>query len=178
MTVTIIRRSAPQPKTPDQAAQADIARQSKPLPADKAEPRDAVNSNVSRVHLENQQHIAPTPLRSEETWDGPKTRLRSRVPATLADVLTAVGASSLSPAVKRDVSWAIRVFARGTGRTPSDIAADPRAIREHLRTMSPAMLGLETDSSFYNMKSLLRKGLDLVGKAVRPRARNVPLNPE
>lgn len=112
-------------------------------------------------------------VRGQESW-GASTRppLAAARTATLATALTNLEASGLTPSAKRDISWAIRIFSRGTGRTPSDIAANASAIRAHLVTMSPAMLGLGSTSSFYNLKSLLRRGVRLVGMPMRPKVRD------
>jgi hypothetical protein len=119
---------------------------------------------------------APAPTACTEAWDGaPSSELARRRPATLATILEAVAASSETARAKRDMSWAIRTFARATGRTPSDILADAPTVRNELSTMSPAMLGLDTESAFYNVTSLMRKALRIGGKSIRPRARSAPL---
>jgi integrase len=170
MPVKIIRKSASQPNALHQAPQAVAVPSTNPLPADA--PIRSAASNVVQMPIEKPARTAPPVVESKESWDRPG--VSPRPPArtvTLATVLMTVGASDLTPSAKRDMSWAIRTFARATGRTPSDILAEPKAVRDHLTSMSPAMLGL-APSAFYNVKALLRKAMRLTGRAVRPRSRN------
>ena len=170
MPVTIIRKSARQPNTQLQAPQALAVPSANPLPADT--PNQPAASNVVQMPIEKPARTVPPVVASKESWDRPGVRpLPPARIATLATVLMTVDASDLTPSAKRDMSWAIRRFARATGRTPSDIPAEPTAVREHLTAMSPAMLGLKA-SAFYNVKALLRKAIRFTGKTVRPRSRN------
>lgn len=119
--------------------------------------------------------VLPCPP-NPDTWDGVETRPATRrAPATLATVLTAVENSDETPHRKRDIKWAINTLARATGRTPSDILADAPALRAELNGLSPAMLGLETLAALYNLTSLVRNGLRIVGRPALPRARTVTL---
>jgi hypothetical protein len=178
MPVKIIRKSALQPNVQHQAPQAVADPSAKPFPADAPTQCKPAASNVVQMPIEKPARTAPPAFVAKESWDRPGARpLPPTRAVTLANVLMAVDASDLTPSAKRDMSWAIRVFARATGRTPSDIPAEPTGVREHLTAMSPAMLGLKA-SAFYNVKALLRKAIRFTGKTVRPRSRkrNVALN--
>lgn len=123
----------------------------------------------------DQAFIPPGPP-TRNTWDGGRDPLVvRRAPATLATVLAAVDESAEPPRRKCDIRWGINTFARGTGRTPSDILADAPSVRGELASMSPAMLGLKTEAALHNLTSLLRKGLRMVGRPVLPHGRTEPL---
>lgn len=123
--------------------------------------------------------LPPRPSTStctSSTWDGVDTRpVARRTPATLATVITTADESAVTPQQKRDIKWAASTLARAMGRPPSDILADAPALRAELGGMSPALLGLKTPAALHNLKSLIRKGMRLVGKPVLPRARPAPL---
>lgn len=177
MPVTIIRRAAASSKAQHQAPQPPPAPSVKPMLADEPSHHGQVAANGVQIPTEKPAPTTLSVAAAKEAWDRPRVhQLPPTRPATLANVLTLVASSDLASSAKRDMCWAIRVFARATGRTPSDIPAEPTAIRGHLSAMSPAMLGLETGSSFYNLKSLLRKALRLAGMTVRSRCRDADLD--
>ena len=95
--------------------------------------------------------------------------------ANLADVLAQLPNTDLPERAHRDVRWAINTFCTALGVAPIDVPADARAIRDHLDSLSPAMLNL-TPKSFSNIRSILRRVLRLMGKTAHRRARGEPLS--
>ncbi len=87
---------------------------------------------------------------------------------TMGDVLDRLAAlPDLSPVRRAGLMSAVRTLCRGLGRTPMDVSAEPRAIREALARLSPATLDL-SPSSFNNFRSLIGKavataGIDTIG---------------
>jgi hypothetical protein len=170
MAITIIRKPKPLPESSMPESQSD-------------RPEAAMTTHHALTDLDARPAEA-TPVAREATaaatttsnsWDVRSDKAPPPLRTlTLEAILTIIDGSDQASAKKRDMTWAIQAFARAAGRTPSDIVADAASIRALLSSMSPAMLGLQT-GSFYNLKALLRKAMDLAGKPVHSRLRTFEL---
>src|SRR5208337_3443149 len=95
-------------------------------------------------------------------------------PSTLRAVIEAIQSDeSLTKGGKTDLTTGIRTFCRCVGRDPSEIDANPSALRAIARHAKPKLLGI-SDAHFKNSVSRLRKALAHVGISV-DRRRNMPL---
>src|SRR6266567_692352 len=84
---------------------------------------------------------------------------------------------SLPTQTRRDLVSAFRKVASWIGPDGLTRPADPGAIAEHLRKMSPAMAGLKK-GSMANLRSRIRRGLKIAGISVHGGKRTNPLTPE
>ena len=97
-------------------------------------------------------------------------------PSTLRAVIEAIESDeSLTKGEKTNLTTGIRTVCRCVGRDPSEIDANPAALRAIVRLAKPKLLGVG-DAHFKNSMSRLRKALEHVGIAV-DRRRNMPLSP-
>jgi len=97
-------------------------------------------------------------------------------PSTLLAVIEAIeGDESLTKAEKTNLTTGVRTVCRCVGRDPSEIDANPAALRAIVRLAKPKLVGVG-DAHFRNSMSRLRKALEHVGIAV-DRRRNMPLSP-
>ena len=81
---------------------------------------------------------------------------------------------SSTKAGKTNLTTGIRTFCRCVGRDPSEIDANPAALRAIARHAKPKLLRI-SDAHFKNSMSRLRKALEYVGIDV-DRRRNMPLS--
>src|SRR5271166_2627616 len=97
---------------------------------------------------------------------------------TLADVrdLLAKLPDRDTQQIKLQIS-AINTVARASGCAPEDLPADPARLREHLNSLSPAMVGL-TRGSWSSVRSRILKGLQRAEVDVLSGRRTRPLSPE
>lgn len=96
-------------------------------------------------------------------------------PSTLRAVIEAIESDeNLTKAEKTNLTTGIRSVCRCVGRDPSEIDANPAALRAIVRLAKPKLLGVG-DAHFNNSMSRLRKGLAHVGIPV-DRRRNMPLS--
>ena len=87
---------------------------------------------------------------------------RAAFGATLADVLTAVGAApDLSKAQRQDMASAVRTVAKVFGRSPELVPADPALLGRRLAEIAPAAHGI-AERRWANVRSLLLKALALI----------------
>lgn len=94
-------------------------------------------------------------------------------PSTLLAVIEAIQSDeSLTKAEKTNLTTGIKTVCRCVGRDPSEIDANPAALRAIVRHAKPKLLGIG-DAHFNNSMSRLRKGLAHVGIPV-DRRRNMP----
>ena len=97
-------------------------------------------------------------------------------PCTLRGVIEAIeGDSSLPRANKSELTSAVRTICRCVARDPSEVDANPAALRALMRQAKPQLLQI-SDAHFRNSMSRLRKALAYAGIAV-DRRRNMPLLP-
>ena len=91
-------------------------------------------------------------------------------PATLAEVLDCIAAMDALPQQRRhDLLSAVRQVARLFGGLPTDVPADPEALKRGLNLMTPAAAGM-SKSRWRNVRALLTAALDLTNaKVVRGR---------
>ena len=94
---------------------------------------------------------------------------------TLADVLSAIDASTLGPIQKRDQASAVRSLTRLLNAQPGDIPADPARLRQRLDGLAPTALGISA-GRWRNLRSLLGKALSLI-RTVQPGRSNDPIAP-
>ena len=88
-------------------------------------------------------------------------------PITLADVISQLQCGD-APATRRaDMISAIRTLCRGIGVEPELVTANPRQLRERLKLLSPASLGV-SDGRFANIRSLVLSALKAVGIRAMP----------
>ena len=79
----------------------------------------------------------------------------------LADVLAAIEQADLTPSRRRDLRSAIVTLAKGLGRHPLEIPADPAVLRKRLGELTAEGLGI-SQGRFANIRSLLSKALALI----------------
>src|SRR5271168_4436596 len=98
-------------------------------------------------------------------------------PSTLRAVIEAIeGDSSLPKARKTELTTGVRTICRCVGRDPSEVDANPAALRALTRHAKPKLLGIST-RHFINSISRLKKAMEHVGIAI-DRRRNMPPSPE
>jgi integrase len=96
---------------------------------------------------------------------------------TLAAVIEAINASShLDPQARADLASAVRAVARTLGLPPGDVPAHPGFLGQRVAKVGPAAHGL-TPSRWANIKSLLRRALNLAGVSTMPGRYLAPLSP-
>jgi hypothetical protein len=96
-------------------------------------------------------------------------------PLSLAGVIRALrGANDIPNKTKNELISAIGAFCRWVGRDPSEIDANPAAIRALARFAKPKLAGV-SGAHFKNTMSRLKRALAHVGIAV-DRRRNMPLS--
>jgi hypothetical protein len=99
------------------------------------------------------------------------------VPATsLADLLAILQACDLPERKRQELGSAVRTVARALGRSPQDIAADPRLIADRLKVAAPAAIGVSR-GRWNNVRSLVRTALTYIRPISPGRNRN-DLSPE
>jgi integrase len=92
--------------------------------------------------------------------------VRDRAPATLAEVLARLAATTELPRQRlHDLASAVRRIATLIGMPPSDIPADVAILRRRLSLLTPAAAGM-TPGRFRNVRSLLAAALDATGASV------------
>jgi integrase len=97
-------------------------------------------------------------------------------PTTLRAVIEAIQSNEGLPnGRKTELMTGIKTFCRCVARDPSEIDANPAALRALSRHAKPQMLPI-SDAHFRNTMSRLRKALEHVGIPV-DRRRNMPLSP-
>jgi hypothetical protein len=98
-------------------------------------------------------------------------------PKSLAAVIDAVAAKGdLSSSAKTELASAVRTFCRCVGRDPSEIDANPIAIRA-LARYAKTKLAEVSEGHFKNTVSRLKRALAEVGIAV-DRRRDMPVDPD
>ena len=98
--------------------------------------------------------------------------------ASLADVLERLEhIEGLSGRQRMDLRSAVRTVGRILGRPLSEIPASPPVLRGRLDAVAPASIGL-TKGRWSNVRSLLRKALEISGVAVMPGRYLEPLSTE
>ena len=98
--------------------------------------------------------------------------------ASLADVLERLEhIEGLSGRQRMDLRSAVRTVGRILGRPLSEIPASPPVLRGRLDAVAPASIGL-TKGRWSNVRSLLRKALEISGIAVMPGRHLEPLSTE
>jgi hypothetical protein len=97
-------------------------------------------------------------------------------PSTLGAVIEAIQSDkSLTRGGKTNLTTGIKTFCRCVGRDPSEIDANPVALRALKRFAKPKLIGIGA-AHFLNSFSRLKKSLEHVGIPV-DRRRNMPLSP-
>ena len=97
-------------------------------------------------------------------------------PSTLLAVIKAIQSDeSLTKGRKTNFTTGIKTFCRCVGRDPSEIDANPVALRALRRFAKPKLIGIGA-AHFRNSFSRLKKSLEYVGIPV-DRRRNMPLSP-
>ena len=97
-------------------------------------------------------------------------------PSTLLAVIEAIQSDkSLTKGGKTNFTTGIKTFCRCVGRDPSEIDANPVALRALKQFAKPKLIGIGT-AHFRNSFSRLKKSLEHVGIPVN-RRRNMPLSP-
>lgn len=81
---------------------------------------------------------------------------------TMADVLAMIAAADLSAIKRRDMASSINRICEMAGCSPSDLAAEARALRTALGKIRPARFDVSA-KTFSNLKSLLAAALQQVG---------------
>src|SRR5438445_1283904 len=85
------------------------------------------------------------------------------VPANLAEVIERIAASEDLPLRRRhELTSAVRVMSRLLALPPSEVAADPKALRSRLSQMTAIGVGLSLPR-WRNVKSLFNAALTLTG---------------
>jgi hypothetical protein len=79
----------------------------------------------------------------------------------LADVLAAIEKGDLTASRRRDLRSAIVTLAKGMGRHPAEISADPASLRKRLGELTAEGLGI-SQGRLANIRSLLLRGLALI----------------
>ena len=88
-------------------------------------------------------------------------------PSTLADVSALIQADqSLGTQRRHDICSALRSVSKALDRRPEEIPAHPGHLRDRLRTLTPAMVGL-SPSRWRNVLSLTRFALKRAGPGCR-----------
>ncbi len=95
---------------------------------------------------------------------------------SLADVLAAIERAELSPSRRRDLRSAIVTLAKGLGRHPAEIPADPAMLRKRLGELTAEGLGI-SQGRLANIRSLLSKGLALI-KPVMSGRQTIAITPD
>ncbi len=81
---------------------------------------------------------------------------------TLADVLTVLEASDLSPTRRRDMASAINRICTMARKTPATVKVDPETLRELVNDIRPALHDV-SDKTWANLRSLFVAALELAG---------------
>jgi integrase len=103
------------------------------------------------------------------------TKLSSRE-ATLADILASVESADLLSRQRDDLKSAVRTVARFLNAAPEQISANPRLLTMRLEKVSPQSAGTSA-ARFANIKSLLRRALQMHGVMVVPGRIIKPMTP-
>jgi hypothetical protein len=100
--------------------------------------------------------------------DVPRNAFVSVDSPTLADILGRLeGADDLTDRQRADLRSAVRTVGRVFDRPLSELPAHPEFLRTRLETVVPAAVGL-TAARWTNVRSLLRKALEVSGFSVMP----------
>ena len=106
------------------------------------------------------------------------TASRASPPSHLDGVLELVLADgSLTPRQRQDTASAVRTIARALGGGPEEIRAHPAALRERLKSFTPAMAGLSA-RRWANVLSLTTRALGRAGLVRTPGRSREPFEPE
>ena len=97
---------------------------------------------------------------------------------SMADILEKLNdIGDIPDRVRNDLKYAIRCFCRLIDRRPEEVPAHPNYLRQHLKRIRPARFGI-SKGSWSNIKSLLRRALNVCGCAVMPGRYMAPLTPD
>ena len=105
----------------------------------------------------------------------PTARVEKRA-ATVADMIEQIATDpTISKRKRRDICWALRLAGTALGRQAGELPADPKALRQRLKRVSPAQAGV-SQAAWRNMASLVTSAFDLCGVAcIAGRKRTPPL---
>jgi hypothetical protein len=113
----------------------------------------------------------------ETSRDVPRNGFVSVEAPSLADVLDQLqDAADLTDRQRADLRSAVRTVGRVLDRPLSELPAHPEFLRKRLEAVVPAAVGL-TAARWTNVRSLLRKALDVSGLSVLPGRYLAPLTP-